>query len=156
MGTEGLIASFLPYIKNYLWNYTPVTLRRYIICHNSNTFQKFLFRNCIKAPESIERYDAFISKYFQPDSSAKTPVVDYKRQQARGTYVSGSDVYFSNPHIAQKLTNFTQPYSVQEIETRKKNQYYNMKHFFTSLIFGFIIYDYKQSRPIVWCNTQCH
>lgn len=150
-GGGGMLNKLFPGYKDALWNKLPAEFRRRVIRRQSAVFSRELRANCLDRPARVQAFHDLVSVPLEPDYEARTPVVDYKRQHARGTLLPGRDMYVPSPTDQQRLYNPDKPYTEEELQERRRYARHDLKKALAVLFAGFLIYDYQQSRPVAWC-----
>lgn len=150
-GGGGTLNKLFPGYKDKIWVRMPREWRLFLIRRAHKNFEKEWHAASVVANKRMQWYHKNVYEPLKPSYENRLPSVDYKRQRERGTLVEGRDMYIPDEKSQKRLYNFFEPYDNKEQENRQKHQYYDLK--FGLLAFGaaWLIYDYMQSRPIVWC-----
>lgn len=93
-------------------------------------------------------------RYLEPSYKHRHAAVDYKRQIARGTCVEGVSFYAPSKAVSNRLDSFEEPFTEEESDARMKRQRYDIKLGLALLAGVWTYYDFRQSRPLVWCSDQ--
>ncbi|CEL92080.1 unnamed protein product [Vitrella brassicaformis CCMP3155] len=145
-GGGDTLNSLFPGYRDKIWARLSPQIRQYLIRRDNAGFESSMHTLSVVQRQKYAAFFQYLADPLRPSYQYRKPVVDYKRQVTRGTYVQGRHLYkadgkgdrldMSNP------SNLWEPFTPQEQEQRRKNKA------LTFAVFFFVI--------LSWPTFICH